>query len=79
MMDMRKNNLNRKTDNLETVPEKTMKIRKDSSRSWLTLFYSLPRELVEKRPAYLKLSRCPYEVLWKELCLTTSALMRKRS
>lgn len=28
-----------------------------SNLSWLTLFYALPRELVEKRPAYLNLPR----------------------
>lgn len=28
-----------------------------SNLSWLTLFYALPRELVEKRPAYLTLPR----------------------
>ena len=28
-----------------------------SNLSWLTLFYALPRELVEKRPAYLSLPR----------------------
>lgn len=63
MMDMRENSLSKKTDNPETMPEKTIKIRKDSGRSWLTLFYSLPRELIEKRPVYLELPRCPYEVL----------------
>ena len=31
--------------------------------SWLTLFYALPRELVEKRPAYLELPRKPYSIL----------------
>ena len=28
-----------------------------SNLLWLTLFYALPRELVEKRPAYLSLPR----------------------
>ena len=40
-----------------------MEIPQDSDKSWLTLFYSLPRELAEKwKPAY-ELPRCPYEVL----------------
>lgn len=38
-------------------------IPKDSNKAWLTLFYSLPKEFVGKRPAFLDLPRCPYEVL----------------
>lgn len=34
-----------------------------SNRSWITLFYALPKELVEKQPEYLTLPRCPYDVL----------------
>ena len=34
-----------------------MVIPQDSPLSWITLFYALPRELVEKRPAYLSLPR----------------------
>lgn len=34
-----------------------IKIPQDSNLSWLSLFYALPKELVEKRPAYLKLPR----------------------
>lgn len=36
---------------------------RSSNKSWLTLFYALPKELVEKQPEYLKLPRSPYEVL----------------
>ena len=32
-----------------------MEIPQDSNLSWITLFYALPKELVEKRPAYLEL------------------------
>ena len=32
-----------------------MVIPQDSPLSWMTLFYALPQELVEKRPAYLTL------------------------
>ena len=40
-----------------------IEIPQDSDKSWLTLFYRLPRELAEKwKPAY-ELPRCPYEVL----------------
>lgn len=35
----------------------------DSSKSWLTLFYSLPRELAVKYKPALDIPRCPYEVL----------------
>ena len=34
--------------------------------SWLTLFYALPKELVEKRPAYLELPRNIYRILESE-------------
>ena len=39
------------------LPEGIIEIPKSSNLSWLRLFYSLPRELVEKRPAYLELPR----------------------
>lgn len=35
----------------------------ESNKSWLTLFYALPEELVSKAKAYLDFPRCPYEVL----------------
>ena len=45
------------------LPGEIIEIPQNSDKSWLTLFYSLPRELVEKwKPAY-DLPRCPYEVL----------------
>lgn len=45
------------------LPGEIIKIPQDSDKSWLTLFYSLPRELAEKwKPAH-NLPRCPYEVL----------------
>ncbi len=34
-----------------------MEIPQDSYLSWMTLFYALPRELVEKRPVFLTLPR----------------------
>ena len=37
-------------DGIMTIPQ-------DSPLSWMTLFYALPRELVEKRPTYLSLPR----------------------
>ena len=39
------------------LPGKIIRIAQDSHLSWLTMFYALPRELVEKRPAYLELPR----------------------
>ena len=45
------------------LPGGIIEIPQDSDKSWLTLFYRLPRELAEKwKPAY-ELPRCPYEVL----------------
>lgn len=50
-------------DFLVVLPGEIIEIPQDSDKSWLTLFYSLPRELAEKwKPAY-ELPRCPYEVL----------------
>ena len=40
-----------------------IEIPQDDDKSWLTLFYALPKELVEKFPAALEIPRCPYEVL----------------
>ena len=37
-------------DFLVFLPQKIIVIPQDSNLSWLTLFYALPRELVEKRP-----------------------------
>ena len=39
------------------LPHHIEVISYSSNLSWLTLFYALPRELVEKRPAYLSLPR----------------------
>ena len=48
---------------LVVLPGEIIEIPQDSGKSWLTLFYSLPREIAEKwKPAY-ELPRCPYEVL----------------
>ncbi len=45
------------------LPEEIIEIPQDSDKSWLILFYSLPRELAERwKPAY-ELPHCPYEVL----------------
>ena len=46
-----------------------MEIPQDSNLSWITLFYALPKELVEKRPAYLGLPRNVHHLLnSKEHC-----------
>lgn len=50
-------------DFLVFLPQKIIVIPQDSNLSWLTLFYALPRELVEKRPVYLELPRKPYSIL----------------
>lgn len=43
-----------------------MEIPQDSNLSWITLFYALPKELVEKRPAYLELPRNIQQLLHSE-------------
>ena len=43
-----------------------MEIPYESNLSWLTLFYALPKELVEKRPVYLELPRNPVKLLNSE-------------
>lgn len=43
-----------------------MEIPQDSNLSWITLFYALPRELVEKRPAYLEFPRNIHQLLHSE-------------
>ncbi len=40
-----------------------MQILPEDNKSWLTLFYSLPEELVSKRPAYMNLPRCLFDVI----------------
>ena len=42
---------------LAFLPQGIVTIPRDSYLVWLPLFYALPRELVEKRPAYLDLPR----------------------
>ena len=42
---------------LVVLPDQMLLIPVDSHFSWLTMFYMLPKELVEKRPEYLKLPR----------------------
>jgi len=44
-------------------PGNIMQILPEDNKSWLTLFYSLPEELVSKRLAYMNLPRCPFDVI----------------
>ena len=46
-----------KSDFIVVLPGEIIRIPQDSNLSWLTMFYALPRELVEKRPVYLELPR----------------------
>lgn len=48
---------------LVVLPGEIIEIPQDSDKSWLTLFYSLPKELAEKWKPAFNLPRCPYEVL----------------
>ena len=47
------------------LPGKIIEIPQDDDKSWLTLFYALPKELVEKFPAALQIPRSPHEVLYE--------------
>ena len=42
---------------LVVLPDQMLLIPVDSHFSWLTMFYMLPKELVEKRPEYLNIPR----------------------
>ena len=48
---------------LVVLPQTIIEIPQSSNLSWLTLFYALPKELVEKRAKYLKLPRNIHQVL----------------
>ena len=48
---------------LTKLPDKKIRISMSSNKSWLTLFYSLPKKFVSAEPIYLEIPRCPYEVL----------------
>ena len=45
------------------LPNGMVKLAVAHNKIWLTLFYSLPKELVCKWKPYLDLPRCPYEVI----------------
>ena len=53
---------------LVVLPGEIIEIPQDSDKSWLTLFYSLPKELAEKWKPAFDLPRCPYEVLRTDKC-----------
>lgn len=42
---------------LVILPGQIIEIPQDSNLAWLRLFYTLPEELVEKRPEYLEMPR----------------------
>lgn len=63
MKDVKEQKQNDNGEIIEMKQGQVIKIPKNSGKAWLTLFYSLPQEFVSKRPVYLNLPRCPYEVL----------------
>lgn len=63
IMDNRTEHVNHNGFLMLNGPQDTLWIPRTSNKSWLTLFYALPRELVQKQPEYLSLPRCPYDVL----------------
>ena len=48
------------------LPQTIIEIPQSSNLSWLTLFYALPKELVEKRAEYLELPRNIHRALQSE-------------
>ena len=54
------------SDFLVILPETIIRIPQNSHLAWLRMFYALPRELVEKRPAYLEMPRNIRRVLGSE-------------
>jgi len=50
------------------LQNRIIEIPQGCNLSWLTLFYALPMELVEKRPEYLKLPRNIHQLLNSEEC-----------
>ena len=44
-------------------PGNKLRISKSAYKAWLPMFYCIPREIVQQRPIYLQLPRCPYEIL----------------
>ena len=53
-------------DFIVVLPQTIIEIPQSSNLSWLTLFYALPKELVEKRAEYLELPRNIHQVLQSE-------------
>ena len=51
------------------TPTGIIEIPQDSYLSWLTMFYLMPRVLVEKWPEALKIPRKPFEALRAQACL----------
>ena len=47
------------------LPGEIIEIAQVDDISWLTLFYALPRELVEKYPDAMNIPCSPYEVLYE--------------
>ena len=45
------------------LPHRVLCIAQDEYFSWLTLFYALPKEIVQKRPKYLDIPRNVYKLL----------------
>lgn len=48
------------------LPHEMIRIPQESNLAWMTMFYALPRELVQKRPAYLELPRNISQLLASE-------------
>lgn len=51
------------------TPTGIIEIPQDSRLSWLTMFYLMPRVLVEKWPPALRIPRRPFDALRSQECL----------
>ena len=40
-------------------PGNKLRISKSAYKAWLPMFYCIPGEIVQQRPIYLQLPRCP--------------------
>ena len=58
------------------LPQTIIEIPQDSYLSWLTLFYALPKELVEKRNEYLYLPRNITQLLNEEDSIMSASAVR---
>ncbi len=45
------------------LPGGMLRVSRNAYKGWLPMFYLIPKEILQQRPIYLELPRCPYEIL----------------